>query len=76
LAITNVTGWSTFRIDAPAAGDKSRGTVTEAVAAAPSVAAAAAVGCVGLLFFEHEAAVRHTTPAAARRAENLSMHFY
>jgi hypothetical protein len=52
-----------LRIDAPAAGDTGRGTVTDAVAAALSAVAvvAADVGCVGLLLFEHAAAARTCT---------------
>jgi D-serine deaminase-like pyridoxal phosphate-dependent protein len=62
-------------MDAPAAGNTGRGTVTEAVALAPSAvdAAAAAVGCAGLLLFEHAAAARHTAAATANREFDINI---
>src|SRR6478609_3155198 len=61
-------------MDAPAAGDSGRGTVTEAVAAAASAeAAAVVVGCVGLLLFEHATAIRHTAAAAASWKRRCNM---
>src|SRR3954465_3573238 len=60
LPTTRVTASSTLRMDAPAAGGPAGGTLTGAVDAASGATDAAAVGCVGVLFFEHAAAARHT----------------
>jgi hypothetical protein len=62
-------------MDALAAGDTGRGTVTDAVAFAASAVAVAvvAVGCAGLLLFEHAAAARHTAAAAANREFDVNM---
>jgi len=60
-------------MDAPAAGDTARGTVTDAVDAASGETDAAAVGCVGVLFFEHAAAARHTAAPAASRNRSVNM---
>jgi len=50
-------------------------TVTDAVAFAASAvdATAAAVGCAGLLLFEHAAAARHTAAATASREFDVDM---